>query len=77
MVMTKRSGDEVLSRLQSRTAGVYRTLREPAEKREFMSSSRALQPVRLAIGEFTEATLGVVVSIWEEVLNQLLFLLAL
>ena len=76
-VTVKRSADEVLSKLQSRTTGFYRTLREPAEKKEFMIRSRALQPVRLTIGEFTEGTMEVVVSIWEEVLNQLLFLLSL
>ena len=76
-VTTKRSADEVLSKLQSRTSGFCTTLRQPAERKEFKSRSRALQPVRLTIGELTEATVEMIVSIWEEVLNQLLFLLTL
>ena len=76
-VVVKRSTDEVLSKLQSRTTGYYRTLLQRGEKTDFMRRCRALQPVRLAIGEFTEFTLEVAMNIWEEVFNQLLFLLSL
>ena len=77
-VVVKRSTEEVLSTLQSRTSGYYRMLRDkPAEKREFMRRCRALQPIRLTIGDLSEFTLEVVMNIWEEVFNQLLFLLSL
>ena len=77
-VVVKRSTEEVLSRLQSRTSGYYQhVMHQPAAKAEFMRRCRALQPIRLTIGDFTEFTLEVVMNIWEEVLNQLLFLLSL
>ena len=77
-VVVKRTTDEVMANLQSRTSGYYRTLRgNPAGKAEFMRRCRALQPIRLTIGDFTEFTLEVVMNIWEEVFNQLLFLLSL
>ena len=76
-VVTKRSTDEVLSKLQSRTTGYYRTLFERAERKEFVRRCRAVQPVGLVIGEFADFTLEVAMNIWEEVFNQLLFLLSL
>ena len=75
-VVTKREADEVLTNLQSRTAGYYRKLGR-VEKRELLKRSRAIQPVYLGIGQFTEMTLGVAMNLWDEVINQLLFLLSL
>ena len=75
-VSAKRSADEVLANLQSRTTRYYERL-DSHGKIEFVRRARALQPVRLRIGEFTEASLEVAASIWDEVFNQLLFLLSL
>ena len=75
-VGTKRGADEVLANLQSRTAGYYRRL-GPAQKRELLRRSRAIQPVYLDIGQFTEISLEVPMNLWDEVINQLLFLLSL
>ena len=75
-VMAKRTGDEVLGNLQSRTAGYFYGL-ELAEKKEMMRRAKALQPVRIAMGGFAEITMEITVGIWDEILNQLLFLLSL
>ena len=75
-VSIKRSADAALANLQSRMTACYQRLQR-AEKTEFVRTARALQPIRLAIGEFTNITLDVVTTIWEEVINQLLFLLSL
>ena len=75
-VLSKRAADEVLANLQSRTAGYYARL-GPAEKMELLRRSRALQPVYLGIGQFTEISLEVAMNVWDEVINQLLFLLSL
>ena len=77
-VVVKRTTDEVLANLQSRTSGYYRMLLDQkAGKVQFVRSCRALQPIRLTIGDLSEFTLEVVMNIWEEVFNQLLFLLSL
>ena len=75
-VVTKRRGDEAVGSLQSRTRGYFRTL-EVGEKREMMRRATALQPVYMALGEFVEITLEVSVSIWDEIIDQLLFFLSL
>ena len=75
-VSAKRSADEVLANLQSRTTRYYERL-EPEGKIELERKGRALQPVQLRIGEFAEFSLHVVATIWNEVVNQLIFLLTL
>ena len=74
-VVAKRTGDEVLGKLQSRTAEYFCQL-ELAEKKEMMRRAKALQPVRIAMGGFAEITMEVYMSIWDEILNQLLLLLS-
>ena len=75
-VVAKRAGDGVLGNLQSRTGGYFSRL-APVEKREMTRRARALQPVYIGLGEFSEITLEVSMNIWDEILNQLLFLLSL
>ena len=75
-VVAKMTGDEVLGNVQLRTARFYYRP-GPAERKELMRRAKALQPVRVAIGEFAEITMEVYVSIVDEILNQLLFLLSL
>ena len=75
-VIIKRKADEALGHLQSRSAGFLRWCQR-SDKKELLSRGRALQPAYLALGEFTEFTLEVPMNVWDEVLNQLLFLLSL
>ena len=75
-VVAKRTCDEVLGKLQSAARVGFPRL-QPAQKKEMMRRAKALQPARIAMGDFAEITLEVYVSIWDEILNQLLFLLSL
>ena len=75
-VVAKRAADEVMEKLQSRQAPYFRRFTQ-AEKLVVKGRARALQPVYLALGEYAEVTLDVPVNIWDEVINQLLFLLSL
>ena len=76
VVSAKRSADQVLANIQSRTSGCYQKLLR-AGRSDFVRRARALHPIRVAIGEFTEVTLDVAVAMREEVFNQFLFLLSL
>ena len=75
-VTAKRTTDEALANLRSRSSGCYATLTIDG-KIEFRRRVRAIQPVRLTVGAFTVMTLGVAYSMIEEIFNQLLFLLSL
>ena len=75
-VLAKRSMDAVLGNLQSRSCGCYQRLNSKG-KIEFVRRARAVIPLRMYMGEFTEPTLDVAATIWDEVFNQLLFLLSL
>ena len=75
-VLAKRTGDEVLANLQLRTARYFSWL-GTVEKKEMMRRAKALQPKHVALGEFAEITMGVAVSINDEILNPLLFLISL
>ena len=65
-----------MGKLQSCTAAYYTRL-DPPGKREVVRRSGALRPMCVPIGEFAEMSLEVMVTIWEELLSQLLFLLSL
>ena len=75
-VWAKRAADEVLENLQSRTEDCYGRL-PLTERKELVRRARALQPLYLGLGNFTELSFDVIISVWDEVLNQLLFLLSL
>ena len=75
-VMAKRKGDEVLGNLQSMTENYFGWL-EPVEKKVLMRRAKAVQPLRIAMGEFAEVTVEVTVNILDEILNQRLLLLSL
>ena len=75
-VVAKRVADEAMEKLESRTASYFHRL-PPAEKLFVTKRARALQPVYLALGEFAEITLDVPINVWDEVINQVLFLLSL
>ena len=75
-VIAKRTCDEALGSLQSRTGTFFGTL-GATEKREMMRRASALQPVYIGLGQFAEMTLEVFLSMSDEILSQLLFLLSL
>ena len=75
-VVAKRAADEAMESLRSRVAPYFQRLTQ-AEKLEVMKRAQALRPVYIAVWEFAEFTLDVPVNLWDEVINQLLFLLSL
>ena len=75
-VTMKREGNEVKENLQSRTHKFLWDL-EPSKRKYLFCKARALRPMHLNIGQFSHITLEGLVGIWDEVLNQLMFLLSL
>ena len=75
-VVIKRKADEAMGKLQLKAASLLRG-RQLSHKKELIRRARALQPAYMAVGQFTEFTLEVPMNMWDEVLNQLLFLLSL
>ena len=77
MELAQRGSEDLMSRLQSRESTyMSRNLKE-IRIRRLLSRARAMRQVSYPVGEFSEVTLGLGVSIWEECLNQVLFLLSL
>ena len=75
-VMVKRAAEQVAGTLQSRSAPFHRRL-SLFQRKELIRRARALRPVHLSLGNFSEVSLEVLANMWDEVLNQLLFLLSL
>lgn len=75
-VIINRIGDEVLGKLRSKML-IGRLQISNEEKKRCLRIGKSLCGVYLAVGDFSEMTLNVPISMWEEVLNQLLFLLSL
>ena len=75
VVMVKRAAEHVLGTLQSRSAPFYGRL-SADQRRELRQRTRALRPVHLSFGNFSDMSLEVLANIWDEMLNQLLFLLS-
>ena len=73
-VMVKRTGETVLGKLQSQSEPFYWRL-SLDQRKELSRRARALRPVKLSFGNFADASLEVLANIWDEVFNQLLFLL--
>ena len=75
-VMVRRASEEVLGKLQSQTEYYYRRL-SLFYRKELIPRARALRPVHLSFANFSDISLEVLTNVWDEVLNQLLFLLSL
>ena len=76
VVTMKREGDEVVETLQMRSHSFLREL-EPTQRKYLSRKARALRPPYLTIGQFADMTLEGLVGVWDEILNQFLFLLSL
>ena len=76
VVAMKREGDEVMEGLRARTHKFLWDLKL-AERKRLLLKARALKPAYFTIGQFTDMTLEGLVAVWDEILNQFLFLLSL
>ena len=76
VVMVKRTAEEVIGTLQSRSEPFYWRL-SVSERKELRQRARAIRPVHFSFGNLSDVSLEVLANIWDEVLNQLLFLLSI
>ena len=76
VVMLKRESEETMEKLQSKMHKFLWHLK-PAERKYLFRSARALRPASVTIGQFSDMTYEGLVGVWEEILNQFLFLLSL
>ena len=76
VILMKRVGEEVREKLHSKTHKFLWEL-EPAERMYVFRKSASLRPAAFTIGQFSDMTLEGLVGVWDEILNQLLFLLSL
>ena len=77
VVVVKRLADEVLGRLQDVKGLKFFGQLEKQRQMEMLRQGRALRPLSLRVGEFSEFSFAVTYNIWDEILNQLLLLLSL
>ena len=74
LVKTIRASEEIIGELQSISAlpsGLLKT-----ERMQLLKTAKAYKPLALQFGIFADFSLDVPIVMWEEVINQLLFLLS-
>ena len=76
IVLVGRASEEVLGKLKSfhvdwRERGI-----SDLQRRRFLKRAKACRPIQIPIGSFGDVSLDVPVIMWDEILNQLLFLLS-
>lgn len=76
-IATKGKTEEALSNLQQAIYIQYMRNFDVNQKKICLMRLKSLRPVTLKIGEYAEASSGVVMNVWDEVFNQLLLLLSL
>ena len=75
-ILTIRASEDVLSRLRSTENGyLYRLPME--ERMSIQKRGKALRPAFFSVGNYTQFNFDVPVGVWEEILNQTVFLLTL
>ena len=76
VIASQLSGGVLVDQLMNLTAPGLRNLPRKMQQ-ELMKKSKAMRPIAFAVGSFTDVQYTVMMAIWEEVLNQVLFLLSL
>ena len=75
-ILVIRASEDSLTKLRSAEKQYF--LRMPIHERmATMKRAKALRPAYFSVGSFTEFTMDVPVGVWDEIVNQLLFLLTL
>ena len=75
--ITKRSVTEVVGNLDAWRASRAFMKMDARNKAIMTRRLKSLRPAFLMIGEFSDLSFDLVVNVWDEILNQLLFLLSL
>ena len=76
VVSVIQGSEDIVKNLQSRQHEYYNLI-GPDMKTELLKTARALKPLEIPVGNFATFGFGVTEVIYEEILNQLLFLLTL
>ena len=74
-VLFTRASEDILSTLLSYEAPYVRQMPR-AVRVQVMKRARAMRVIEFPIGEFADFSINLPITIWEEVLNQVLFLLS-
>ena len=75
-VLVVRASEDVMGRLLSHNAIYLRPLSR-AERIKVLKRAKAMKVLEFPIGEFSEFSLTLPVNIWDEIINQVVFLLSL
>ena len=76
MVLVARASEEVLRRIKSFNEHWRENGISDLQRLGLLKRAKAMRPIGVPIGEFGEMSLDVPVIMWDEILNQLLFLLS-
>ena len=77
IVLVARASEEVLGKLRTFDEPYWREKSVSSLLRsQFLKRAKACRPIEIPIGTFGEFSLDVPVIMWDEILNQLLFLLS-
>ena len=66
---------EIIGKLQSENADYLRPLSR-AMRMQVLKRAKAMKEIEYPVGEFSELTLNLPITMWDEILNQILFLLS-
>ena len=76
IVSLSRGSEEVLGKLKTFNEGWRENGITDLQRIRFLKRAKACRPIEVPIGGFGEMSLDVPVIMWDEILNQLLFLLS-
>ena len=74
-VRVTRASEEIIGRLQSENAGYFRPFPR-AERIQVLKRAKIMKEFEFPLGTYSEVTLNLPIAMWEEILNQVLFLLS-
>ena len=77
VVLVKRTAEGIISKLSSHDGAPYLKWMTRQERVAVVKRTTAMKVLEFPIGDFAEFSLGLPVLVWEEVLNQVLFMLSL
>ena len=77
MVLIARASEEVLGKLKTFDGGWREAGISNLQRLRFVKRAKACRPLDIPVGTFGDVSLGVPVIMWDEILNQLIFLLSL
>lgn len=75
-IRSVRDSEEILGKLRSKQAPYLRRL-PSADRVKVLKRAQAMRAIELPVGEFADLSITVCVTLWEEIVNQVLFLLSL